>query len=329
MVTAASEKELKPLVTRKEIVTTIPTLYEVQLTPAFPAEVGTIRSINLTDTYITALTGPRGGIKSGSLAYCAIKYMAAGLPAWTNMPVKCNLVRRDGSIELLESRDLDFEQLFKHAEEYHGGMVGIDEYQQWDRSGRAMTTQHLVLMGLWEQIRKLDLSFYYVAKRIDLVPGDIAWETDIELNCSDITPMPKSGEVCLWQIKDLSGLWTRQMFDPKNPIYYKHRFYHRAIWGAYDTRQKFDFYEAMRGVKMNLEKRVVGDGGSSGELDFDQIKRVTQEVFQSYDKIQPSQLWETLNIRNTRQMSRAKEYLQAELGLVTRITNGKAMLTMV
>jgi len=320
-----SQEGLKPPTTngRKEIHVTIPTIYEHQLVASFPGTARTMRGISIYDSYIIALTGPRGGIKSGTLAYCAMKFLASGLPVFTNQPVKFNIVRRNGEKELLESQDLDFDKLFTHSSDYHGGLVAIDEYQLYDRSGRAMTTQHLVLMGQWEQIRKLDMSFYYVAKRIELVPGDIAWETDIEINCADITPYPKSGEVCLWSIKDLSGLWTRHMFDPKHPVIYKQRFYHRAIWGAYQTKLNYDFFDAMRGVKMDLQKRVISDGSGKNDLDLPSIARKALVMFQSDDSYRPTEFWEALGVDGNINKGKVRNFLEKEIGLGEKLSSGR------
>ena len=314
--------ESNPQTFRKEIIETIPTVYEHQLVASFPITTKVIRGISIYDSYIIAITGPRGGIKSGTLAYCCMKFLAAGLPVFTNQPVKFNLIRRDGTKELLETQDLDFDKLFTHRD-IHGGLVAIDEYQQWDRSSRAMTTQHLVLMGMWEQIRKLDLSFYYVAKRIELVPGDIAWETDIEINCQDITPFPGSGVACLWNIKDLSGLWTRHMFDPRNPVFYKQRFYHRAIWGSYSTKQSFDFYEAMKGVKVDLAKRLITDGNGNKELDLPKLAIMAKRMFDSADSYRPTEFWETLGVDGNINKGKARDYLEKEIGLTEKASMGR------
>lgn len=314
--------ESKPQTFRKEIHKEIPTIYEHQLRAGYPATQKVTRGLSLYDSYIIAITGPRGGIKSGTLAYCCMKFLAEGLKVFTNQPVKFYCKRRDGTVDLLESEDLDFDKLFTHSGDFRGGLVAIDEYQQWDRSSRAMTTQHQVLMGMWEQIRKLDMNFYYVAKRIELVPGDIAWETDIEINCSDITPFPKSGEICLWQMKDLSGLWTRRMFDPRNPVFHKHRFYHRAIWGAYGTKQTFDFYDAMKGVKVDLQKREISDGHKR-ELNLPHLAILAQQMLSKQDDWRPTEFWETLGVDGNINKGKVRAYLEKEIGLGEKLSRGR------
>lgn len=297
----SSTKELKPQTHRKEIFKQIPVLYEHQLFPSLKGSNnrGISWGWNLHKAMIVALTGPKGGIKSGSLAYIGIKLLSMGLPVYTNLPIKCYLIKNksgNGEKILLESQPIDFNKLFMHSEELDGGAILWDEYQQWDRSGRHMTTQHQLLMGLWEQIRHTWMSFYYVAKRINLVPGDIAWETDIEINCSDITPPPAEGEKCLWQIKDLSGALTRRMFNPDNPIIYPFTFYHRAIWGAYDTLQRFDFFEAMKGVSLDLEKRVISDKTDDG-FDADDYRDDIARLFRAKDRYWQQEIYAKLNIR--------------------------------
>lgn len=294
-------KELKPQThKRKKYITETPTIYEQQLWPKLSsAKKKTMPLDIMAKSYIAALTGPRGGVKSGSLAYLGIWAMAKQHRAITNLPIKCNLVRHNGDKEILQSEPLDIEILIMEPELYAGSLILWDEYQQFDRSGSHMTTQHQLLISQWEQIRKQEISFVYVSKRINLIPGDIAWETDLEINCMDVSNSAKGeidGTRVGWEIKDLSGLWSRRMFDPNNPVIYRAGFYHRAIMGAYDTSQRFDPIEAKRGFKVDLNKRVISD--KEEDFDIDDFRQPIAELFKVKDKYWLPELLAKLGVRD-------------------------------
>lgn len=279
-------EESKPPIPRKLYYTDIPTIYEQQLTPRVLSTRNVGRPLDImAKSYIVALTGPRGGIKSGSLAYLSIWALAKGHRVLTNLPVKCNLKRVSGVTELLESEPLDVQTIIMEPQTLEGSLIAWDEYQQWDRSGTHQTMQHRLLIASWEQIRKHEISFAYVAKRINLVPGDVAWETDLEFNCQDVSNTGKGeieGTRCGWEIKDLSGLWTRKMYNPKHPESYHAGFYHRAIMGAYDTRQRFDPLEAARGYAVNLTKNVISDHESESDfIDEDAYQTIKDHALEA------------------------------------------------
>ncbi len=306
---------------RKELIHEIPTISESQLWPR-------VRMVGkksqkpldiMGKSYIIAITGPRGGIKSGSLAYLCIHAMAKGHRAITNLPVHCHFKRDSGEIVDLQTEPLDIETLILNPMSLEGSLIAWDEYQQHDRSGSHLTTQHQLLIGQWEQIRKQEITFAYVAKRINLIPGDIAWETDLEINCHDISREGKEmeGERCVWEIKDLSGYWTRKMFDPKFPITYRMGFYHRAIMGSYDTRQRFDPLEAKRGFQLDLQKRVISDKDHSGEFISDEEYYVIKEKAKDLLKepMRRSEFFAFLDIKSLKVRGYIKDRLSKELGV--------------
>ena len=327
-------EELKPpILRRKKYITEIPRIWEEQLFPKLPGSGKPGKPLDIMEkSYIIALTGPRGGVKSGSLAYLSLYALAKGYRVFTNLPVKCNLVDNEGRVRLLESSPLDIETLIMNPTLLEGSLIAWDEYQQHDRSGSHMTTQHQLLIGQWEQIRKQEISFAYVAKRINLVPGDIAWETDIEINCNDISKIDKGeieGSRTLWQIKDLSGYWTRHMFDPRHPVIYPFSFYHRAIMGAYDTRQRFDPLEAKRGFKLDLQKRIISDHDASDDFvteeDYQRMKEQAMVVLGD-GPVRKTFLFSRFGVKNPNVKQFLMQRLYDDVGLREYMSSGQAMV---
>lgn len=281
------------------------------------------------ESYIYAFCGPRGSGKDESLSLIAILFLASELPVWLNYPLKFYYKRNgDEHYKLYEAQLLDMNKLLNHSTEYEGGLIGISEYQDWDNAMRSQTNQSLLLHAFWGQIRKGDLSFAYTTKRLEDIAGKTSSETDIVTTCQDHTEIiedyeydhPRGrGALVLWNpIIDMSGYLTRRMntfLKPMlQPMY--------CLWGCYNTKERFDFFEAMRGVKFDFEKRVIGDGDDSEDyihIDYEVIKHRTQEIFQSYDKIAPSDFWDTIGIDyNNAQKNKIKKYLENEMGIVSR-----------
>jgi hypothetical protein len=86
------------------------------------------------------------------------------------------------------------------------------------------------------------------------------------------------------------------------------------LWGSYDTLQRFDFFEAMRGVKFDFEKMVIGDEAEGKEnthgLDFDSIKRRVFELLQSSPKTTAFDFMNALGIK-LKQWTIVKRFLPA------------------
>lgn len=293
----------------------IPTLYYEQLFgPILSTPNGhkQQRHVRLDEAYIWAFGGARGAGKSESLDYLGVKAMASGLPVWANFPIKFYFVDRWDRSHTLESKPLYFKDIFKLSPDLHGGWILIDEYQDWDNALMFMSTQSRLLQAFWAQIRKNDLSFAYGSKKLKWIGYKTREETDIDVICrdsffSDGYGKLDRGEVIYWNIMDLSGMWTGRPFE-EHPVIHHKRLYAKILWGSYDTKLRFDLFEALKGVKLNLEKEQIG-GAQDEPIDYDLIEMKVNRLFNEREKIQPTDLKAALGIRNQFRWSEIKTFL--------------------
>jgi len=319
----------------REYITEIPTLDERQFIPDSPNIMGGEGyEISIYEPYIAGISGPRGGIKSGTLSYLAMVFLAHGLKVWLNYPLQFYLVR-NARKELLKSHTLDFNELFTMSSEFQGGLIGIDEYNDWDNSYNFNSVQSKILYGMWGQIRKNDISFYYVSKFLENIGRKTRDETDIEIACMDACKLPfgrgkfKRGELCTWDITDLSGNWTGRPWMKYRDPPYQNEFYHRAIMGSYDTRLRFDIFEAMRGIKLDLRKRLIGDEGQGeDEYNWDDIKQRAGQLFAQARRWRAADFWAAFGIKNSMAKSEIARFLEDTLGMSRTMSNGANYFTM-
>lgn len=324
---------------KPKIVTTTPLIYEWQLRSMCrfggddDDDNESFRIANPYESYIYAFTGPRGAGKDESLSLLAIIFIANGIPAYLNFPLQF-YYKRDGAgkAELLKAELIDMDKLLNHSQDYDGGLIGISEYQDWDNAMRSVTTQSLILHSFWDQIRKGDMSFAYTAKRLDDIAGKTVSETDFEICCMDITDssyedtegIPRQrGAIVSWKpIIDRSGYLTKRMgsflMPKKQPMY--------QIWGSFETKRRFDYFEAMRGVRLNLEKRVIGDAPEQADFDPEEILRRSHEIFQSVDKIPQSDFFRTLGVKSQRAKQAVKDLLMENMDIRQYGSAGRTML---
>ncbi|KKN17306.1 hypothetical protein LCGC14_0967150 [marine sediment metagenome] len=321
------------LLHRKQYVTTTPLIYEWQLRALcyseMDGEFGSYRVLSPFESFVYGITGPRGAGKDESLTLLAMIYLANGQPVWLNYPMKYYL-KREGAeeAELLEAQPLDMDKWLNHSEEYEGGFIGISEFQDWDNSFRQMGNQSLIIHSWIDQIRKLECSFGYTAKRLEDVGGKTVSETDMNICCMDVTdsielqdgvPHGDGAMVKWFPLIDMSGKLTKRMgawLPPKlQPMY--------ALWGSYNSAQKFDFFEAMRGVKFDFTKRVIGDGNGHADIDLEEMKNRTLEILQSQPNIQAGDLWETLGVKNPQHMRQIGNLLENTPGITVKHPKNK------
>lgn len=218
--------------------------------------------VSLYDPYIYAFTGSRGAGKDASLTLLAMMFLSMGIRVFLNYPMQFYF-KREGQehAELLKADLLDMDKWLNMDDCYNQSFIGISEFQQWDNAYRQTSTQSLIIHHWIDQIRKMQCSFGYTSKRLQDVGGKTVSETDFSIACLDVTVdekgrrnAQKRGMWSQWEITDMSGYFTGRMGTPllpvKQPIY--------QVWGAYNTLEKFDLFDALRGVRIETKKRVLG-----------------------------------------------------------------------
>ena len=290
-------------------VTEMPTLHEDEIFESSYSAGVQEYGADIDECYIWGLSGVRGSGKSMTLAWMGIRALAMGLPVWSNFPIRYKLLRHQHDPVILESIPLNFNDLFKLSPDYYGGLIVIDEYQDWANALSFMSTQNKILNSVWAQIRKNQLSFAYGAKKLRWIDLKTREETDIEICCRDANKTPggrftyKKGEMIYWDFKDWSGNWTGTSYED-DPMVIQQKFFAKPIWGAYDTNQRFDILEAMRGLKLDLTKTVISDKDPNDNPDMVN-RELTEEMLLSTFKrehtIRGTELFDLIGLETTKQ----------------------------
>lgn len=315
MVTMAGKSPVNPTQTnehgngRRQFVTKMPTLHEDQLFDQTYNPYAGGFGADVDESYIWGVSGVRGSGKSMTLAYLGVRTLAMGLPVWSNFPIKFQYLQHHHDPKILESTPLNFKDLFNLSPDYFGGLILIDEYQDWANALSFMTTQNKILNSVWAQIRKNQLSFAYGAKKLRWIDIKTREETDIEIGCTDASRAPsnrfkyKRGQMVFWDFKDWSGNWTGEAYED-NPITYPSKFFAEPIWGAYDTNQRFNIFEAMRGLKLDLEKTVISDKNpedKNDNINREETEKMLIGLFKRDHTLRASEVFDIVGVAENKQ----------------------------
>jgi hypothetical protein len=295
--------------TGRVFVTEMPTIHEDEIfDPQFISKPGEFGA-DIDESYIWGLSGVRGSGKSMTLAWLGIRALAMDLPVWSNFPIKYKLLRHNKDPEVVESRPLVFKDLFALSPDYFGGLIVIDEYQDWANALSFMSTQNKILNSVWAQIRKNQLSFAYGAKKLRWIDLKTREETDIEICCKDASRersnrfLYQRGEMIYWDFKDWSGNWTGVSYEDE-PVTIQQKFFAKPIWGAYDTNQRFDIFEAMRGLKVDMEKTVISDKEPENDnINREQTENMLISLFKKEHKSKATEIFDLLGLNTNMQKS--------------------------
>ena len=136
----------------------------------------------------------------------------------------------------------------------------------------------------------------------EVIEEYIGKETDIEICCKDASRERSNrftyqrGEMIYWDFKDWSGNWTGVSYEDE-PVTIQQKFFAKPIWGAYDTNQRFDIFEAMRGLKVDMEKTVISDKEPENDnINREQIENMMISLFKKDHSMRASELFSMLGI---------------------------------
>jgi hypothetical protein len=283
----------------------MPDIHEDQIFGVIDPE-NTQYGADVNESYIWGVSGVRGSGKSETLDFLGVRALAMGLPVWSNFPIKFRLLQHHKQPMTLEAMPLIFQDLFSISSDLYGGLIIIDEYQDWDNALSFMTTQSKLLHAFWAQIRKNQLSFAYGSKKLRWIGLKTREETDIEIGCQDAAKTPKGrrlykrGERIYWDYKDWSGNWTGKAYED-DPITYPYTFEAKFLWGSYDTNQRFDIFEAMRGLKLDLDKTVISDKDQNAKIDLEATERMIESLFSKEERIKASEIYDLVGANGSKE----------------------------
>ena len=267
------------------------------------------------DSYVLCFTGPRGACKTSYMTYIAEKCVYLyGKRIVSNFPIKFGIGYKNGEIKHFESENLDIGKMLTFDEGLEDCIVVIDEAPQIINRLATMTWKNR-LLTLWiQQLRKNYMSLLYASQNERWVDQELQWQTDLIAYCRDASRRyPKEnykrGSMALIDLIDRSGLWTGFSYD-EYPRVFKRRVLTELIWGTFDSNYKFDVFESLRGVSMNLQKYEISQGQQGLGIDMEQLSHVVTEAVNK-GKIKSKEFYSYLGELNQKQKQAISRALAA------------------
>jgi len=238
-------------------------------------------------SFVVRFCGARGSGKSLLLAEAVARDLIQGRKVWSNMPVvvtedvimwasrrwpkdeQRRVLKKSAGYLGLQTLPLDWDAFYTLSEDLVQGTVAIDEAQYFSDARSALSLKNRLLNAIVAQVRKRNLNLYYTVKQGDWVDKRLTYETDIQIDCSDMSHTPwgrdrgmPSGEMILTRWWDLSGAVTGKAVDFKDKgwqrPYKEGYFYHmHMFWNCYDTSKAVSLEEAFTSVKLDLRQRTI------------------------------------------------------------------------
>lgn len=254
-------------------------------------------TLAIGEAIVIAATGLKGNGKSETLAYLSAKALALGMPVWSNMAVKFWLARNDGSLQLCQTRELNWDAVLQLNKELEKGALVIDELSYFASSRLSNSVQNRIINAAVNQVRKRTLDFYTSVKFLRQIDVNIREELDAHFECEDLArrrhgqneDWPK-GCFIKWAIRDISG-WSghrdakleEQGVDTLGKPIYANRGTKkiaalRFTWPLYSSYEVVDTAAAFRKVRLDLEEVVV-----TNKLQPNEIRDVLAEVVNDFE----------------------------------------------
>lgn len=238
------------------------------------------------DSYVCCFTGPRGGGKTSYMTYltekCAYLYDKRIV---SNYPISLNIRYNNGWIKHIRSEPLDLGKVLTFDEYYRDCILVLDEAPQIINRLATMTWKNRLLDLFIQQIRKWEISLLYASQNEHWVDNELRWQTDIVFYCRDASRRyPKAGYKrggqILINMKDKSGLYSGYSYDER-PHIKRFRLLSELIWNTFDTHQRFDVFEGLRKVSVDLSPQKITDGQHTE--DYSYIEKARDAVFSAIE----------------------------------------------
>lgn len=265
------------------------------------------------NSLIIGWVGAKGNGKSLSMAQVIAWKLAARERVWSNMPVKLSpaLLNRkkfmDGTpLEQHETIPLDWNLLYMLDESMAEGTVAIDEIGYYDDSRQTGSNKNRLINACIRQVRHRQLDILYTAKSFKSVDYRLRDETDVLVECEDLSYKPwgkenkvEGGISIIQRYYDLSGIVTGKATDyfSADRRQYKALIFHgRPYWDCYDTRSVISLEEAFTSVKLDLKERKITNKDSNFDNETrDVILRVLSDLKTSgKDRVPSNTLWDII-----------------------------------
>jgi hypothetical protein len=282
-----------------------PVVYRRQLVQGLGRQGDGGRGLDLTNnSYVFCYSGIRGSNKTKSLTFASLFSMAIGLDCRTNYPIEFILVEDSGQHIRMKPPVVTVGEMIDSLDKWLKCFICGDEWQDIVGNYDYASTKSKLVAGRTARIRKAKSSLGYTSKFVNWTSTRTRDELDLEFGCEDAANTTwgygnfRKGEKAIWTVKDYSGVWSGKRFDEKHPKTYQYLVYMRPIHGAYDTDFSVDILESMRGVKVDLEKKLITDKASGATVNADLIRTQLIGIFEAKQKkpVYNSELWTKLGI---------------------------------
>lgn len=263
------------------------------------------RGLNfLENSYMICYSGIRGNCKTASLTLTAMHCMSIGMDCFSNYPIEFILVEPSDEHKRYKANIVTVSDMIDNLDKWKHAFICGDEFQDIVGNYDYSTTKSKLVNSRVARIRKSKSSMGYTAKFVNWVTTRTRDELDMEFMCRDVANTPwgygqyQKGAKVLWTVKDYSGVWSGYIYNEKRPITHRYMAYLKPIWGAYDTDFSVDVLESMRGVKVDMEKRLITDKVKDVTLDPGLIRTQLISIFEAKNKktVYNSELWTRLGI---------------------------------
>lgn len=238
------------------------------------------------ESYVWCFTGPKRSGKTSFMTYLALKIgYTYGKRIIANYPMAINIRKTDGDIVNIKSEKLDLLKLFEFDGAYTDSLIVLDEAPQVINRLATMTWKNRLLDLYLQKIGHDNISMLYGSQKENLTSGwvddALRFQTDILVFCRDAATRfheYKRGAMVLANLLDKSGQWTGYRYDEK-PRIFKRRILTEIIWGSFDTHQRFDVFESLRGVQVDLQKTKISDKQEDAIPPYyEQLKQTLQKA---------------------------------------------------
>lgn len=291
--------------------------------------------------FVAAFTGPRGGTKTANAVLWCIDAMINGMPCHSNQPIKAKVLLPEGGSTRIASVDLDYPKFITQPDYYYQVLTLLDELQLFGNSLRTMSNGNLLLQEISSQIRKQEMSLFYTIQDFGWADGRFSFQTDVVIECSDMSFTPwgmeeglEQGELAQCVYKDLTGIYTGR---PYNKYFETHTFVvplKEAVWGAYNTKQMVDPNQGRKAYTFEKEQVVIKQGPEGAYIETKQnpgdikirMQSVLNQMVQGgYDEIGNTDLWNTCKDLGLDYEHRQLGMAVKEYGLEKRETRRKGI----
>lgn len=246
------------------------------------------------ESLVCLFTGPRGGGKTLTMSVKACQMMLRGYPVWSNYKIEFT----DENGKIYQSKPLAKTALYEADVELHDGYLAIMELQLWLHHRMSMTNNNLLISGLFQQIRKRNLTVMGDVQNFAWVDKDFRYGVDIICDCHDAFKEPggkeagvKKGTIFWLNWMDISGYATGRPYEFYKIIYKSQLAHAERFWHIYNTKEEAKTIEAFSRVKVHAPTTHIGQVENNAGLIIQVHNALKALLGQGKNLIKAEDLW--------------------------------------